>query len=241
MGKDILTRYMRLYCDEYDLSGDARTVDSLNRSWGEVNMRGWSDAHNMYASDHVMDIGIRGFQAFANDNTGGAFDKLKDAGTHTVSLLFGTGGEPAHGDPAYLLSGVQLSSSTNIQDNAAVIQADFVPETDEGHNPFGVVLNVAALSTTTQTASIDGGADSSAGFQANIHMIAVGADAVWSMKIDHSQNGSDWSELKAFTLTGDAINSEHISSTGTVYRYIRFNATKTSGGNITPIVTFARN
>lgn len=239
MAKDILLRHSRFYLDGYDLTGDSRTIDTLGNAFGEVEISGWSQ-HKNYISDAVKTAGITGYQAVLNDLTEGAYAVLKDGGLHNASLLMGTGGAPTVGDPAYFLRGTQIKAQNSFESSLAVVQADFVPVND--NNPMGVVLYpLTAIAATTSGASVNNGTETDNGWHAVLHITNVGASPVWAFKIEHSTDGSTWSELGSFSLTGNEISSEHITGTGTVNAYVRFTATKTSGGNVTAAVAIARN
>lgn len=247
-GKDKILRWTRLYIDEFDLSGDSRTFSSLDNSYGEINMTGWTEAvHNFICNDQRA-VGVRGYQAMLDDAAGGAFAELKARDTSRLSLLFGGGGVPAYGDPAYLMRSIDMGEAMSFDAGLAILSGDFNYDAGDydisADDPFGVVLHGADSRTSTTTGtSFDAGASTAAGGHANMHMIAVGASAVWAFKLQHSTNDSDWSDITGggFTLTGSAVGSESIEFTGTINQFTRALLTYTSGGAVTPIITFARN
>ena len=242
-GKNKLTRWMRLYFNNFDLSGDARTLDKLDSFVGEVDLTGWSDSVKNYLSDLVLQTGIRGFQALLNDATGRAFTRLNSPtglAAKRVSLLLGSGAEPVAGDLAYLLDGVDMSDQAGWDGKAAAFKADFLPVAGVAHGwPWGVVLMpLTALSNTTNGTAINNLAESLNGWHSNLH-IMVSSGGVWAFTIEHSTNGSSWSTLGTFLANGGTVNSEYLAGTGTVNQYVRFVATKTSG-TCTVACTFAR-
>lgn len=244
-GRNKLLRYTRFYLDGYDISGDARAVDSLDCMYTEVDMSGWNVTVRNYLSDQMLQVGVRGFQALLNDTaSSGAFTLLKThTSGHEISVLFGGGGEPDEGDPAYLIGGVQMNDPIGFDGGAAVISADFLPESGVTQgNPWGVILSDAtSLSTSTEKAEVDNGAASTNGYQCNLHVTAT-SSGNYTLAIEHSTTGlwaGEEATLHTFTATGNAITSEHGSGTGTVRQYVRFVATR-SGGSCTPVVTFAR-
>lgn len=244
-GKNKLTRYMRIYVGGYDLSGDARTFDSLDCTYGEQDMSGWNDQVRKSLADQVLSVGIRGFQALMNDTANsGAFTLLKTPTGVTskqVSILFGGGAVPAAGDPSYALNGVDLQDSIALDGKAYIVRADFVP--NPGYvlgKPWGKVLMPStSLTDTTNGTSINNGASSAKGGHANLHILAT-ASGNFEFKIQHSANNVDWATLgTVFTANGSAITSEHKAFTGTVNQYVRFVATRT-GGTCTAVCVFAR-
>lgn len=245
-GKNKVRRWMRALVGGYDLSGDSRTFQSLDNKVDFVDLTGWNQSVHSGLSDGQREIGVKGFQALLNDSASRAFAVLKDAAqNYPVSVLFGGGAEPALGDPAYLIAAVQALSTVGLDGKAPVIQADFLP--DAPHyvdgavdNPLGVVLaGAVSLSATTTGVSIDQGAASTAGAHANLHVLAS-SGGTWALIIEHSTDDSSWSTLMTFSSTGAAVGAEQQTVTGTVNRYVRYKATRTSG-TLTPVITFARN
>ncbi|MCC6192066.1 MAG: hypothetical protein IT318_23805 [Anaerolineales bacterium] len=243
MAKNHLLRWARLYANGFDLSGDARTFASVENMLGEIDLTGWSEAVHNFIDDGYRQVGLRGFQALLNDAAGRAFAILKTNPTGVeISLLLGGGAEPVAGDPAYLLGAAQFQDRAGLDGGAFVINADFLPQAGVAtdHNPWGVVLHPAtSLSATTNGSTIDQAAGSTNGAHANLHMTAS-SGGTWAFTVEHSTNGSAWSTLMAFTINGSAIASERATVTGTVNRYVRAVATRTSG-TVTPVFTFARN
>lgn len=240
-GKDKLLRHARVFVGGYDLSGDARTFGSLDNEYNEVEITGWSESVMNFLSEARVMAGVRQFQAITNDTTGRSYAVLKGGNlAYPVSILFGGGGEPAVPDPAYLLASVQMSDTAGFDGGVGVISADFLPRAGESNGkPMGVTLANSALTASTNGASHDNEASSADGYHANIHITASSGGA-WAFKIQHSTDDSAWSDLASFTVTGDTVEAEHISGTGTVNRYVRFVSTRTSG-TVTAVCAFARN
>ena len=247
-GKDKILRWTRLYVDEFDLSGDSRTYSSLDNAFAEISRTGWSHTVNHFICDDQRAIGLKGYQAMLNDAAAGAFAELKARDTARLSMLFGGGGAPAYGDPAYLLRSVDMGEAVTFDAGLAILSGDFNADAGDynvsANDPLGVVLHGADSKTSTITGtSVEHQAATTAGGHAIMHMIAVGASAVWAFKLQHSANDSDWSDITGggFTLTGSAVGSEAIEFTGTINAFVRILGTYTSGGAVTPVVTFARN
>lgn len=246
-GKNKLTRFMRIYVGGYDLSGDARSFDSLDNQYTEVDLTGWSDTVKKFLADMALQVGIRGFQALANDTaSSGAHTLLKTPDGVTqkqVSLLLGGGAAPAAGDLAYLLSGVDLLDSMVWDGQAAAIRGDFVPKPGLMlGKPWGrVLMPSTSLTDTTNGSTVqDADAATALGAHANLHILAT-SSGNFAFTIEHSSNGSSWATLgTAFSANGGAITSEYKTfAAGTINKYVRFVATRT-GGTCTAVCIFSR-
>lgn len=240
-GKDKLTKYVRMLVDSVDLSGDVRTFATATDTVTEAATWGLSDTAYNYLSSGERMVGITGYQALLNDTAvTGAHTVLSASGTtHLVTVLFGGDGAPAVPDPAYILPGVEMAVSVSINEKMATLSGDFMPSTGDAPGaPWGVTLANAALTATTEGASHDNEAATTAGWQASLH-ITVSSGGEWEYKVQHSTNDSDWDDLGTFTLDGSAIGSQHLSGTTEAYQYVRLLATRTSG-TCTVACAFAR-
>ena len=245
-GKDKLLRHLRIFLGGYDISGDARSFDTVLNSYGEVDMTGWANLVKNFLADGARQIGVMGFKAFINDTaSSGAFSILKDAdNTHNLSILFGGGGEPAIPDPAYLLSAVQMDDEAGLDGGAGIISADFLSNAGQFStlvgNPWGVVLSPnTSISATTTGASHDNGAATTNGGYAHLHITATAAGN-FAFTIEDSANDSAFATIGTFTADGSAITSERLTISGTIRQYVRAVATRT-GGTCTPVIVLARN
>lgn len=242
-GKDKITRYMRLFVGSVDLSGDSRTFGAAEDIFETADMMGWNNTQHYHLSNR-REVKLTGYVAHMNDTaTVGAFTVLKNANLSSrLSLCFGGGGEPATGDPAFLMGAVQISAPVGVDSNALVLTADFLADAsqyDAASRPFGVVLQGAsAITSTTTTGSVDNLASSANGARANLHVI-VSSGGTWAFKIQDSSDDSAWSDLISFSANGSAITSEQGVVTGTVDRYMRAVLTRTSG-TLTAVITVAR-
>lgn len=244
-GKNKLVRYLRVYVDGYDLSGNARTFSSMDNSFGVADMTVWNNAVKKMLPDKQRRVGIRGFQTLLDDTTdAGSLPVLQASYTNPLQVTFAFGGlaEPQNGDPAYFLNAVQMSDRVQPITAVHLINTNFLPDAVSyaDQNPMGNVLQGAtSLTSTTQTASIDNGAGTTDGFHSNLHVLATAGGASWTLEIEHSTDNAAWSQLALFAADGSTITSEYASGTGTVNRYVRFSATRTNG-TITVVCVFSR-
>lgn len=242
-GKDKVSRHIELYVGAVDLSGDSRSFGSADDVFDPADMMGWGHlVHYFLANQRTT--GLTGYVAHLNDTaTTGAHTVLKSSdNADRLSMCFGGGGAPTTGDPAYLLGSVQVSDNASIEDNAAVMTADFLLDArqiDPVSRPWGVVLQGAtALSATTTGTGVDGGASTANGARANLH-VTVSSGGTWSLKVQDSADDSAWADHITFSANGSAVTSEQGVSTGTVDRYTRVLLTRTSG-TLTVVITIAR-
>lgn len=249
LGKNKLLRYLRLFLGGYDLSGDSRSFDSLDNQFAEIDTTGWNESIRTFLADQIRIVGLRGYSAFLNDTTSsGSFPNLNAPNTvlpGVLTLCQGGNAEFEAGDPAYLMRSVQLVGQAAMENGIATINGDFLPLSGyTDGNPWGVVLSPKtsiAITTTNTTVINYVGAVATAttnGFLANLH-ITASASGNFSMKIEHSANGSTWATLGTFSTTGGSVTSESMTGTGTVNAYLRFVATRT-GGTITPVCAITR-
>ena len=247
-GKDKIMRWARLYISGYDLSGDARSFGTLANAVTEVDRTGWDEAHKNFISDDQRMVGISDLQVIMNDTSGRAYNRLlTEANNAIIDLLFGGGGVPAIGDPAYMLRSEQIAAVASLDARLAIMTANFAADagqyTATAFNPFGVVLQDPATQLTATT-SANGvtnslGATTDGGW-ANLQVIAT-ASGDYAFKLQDSPNDSDWSDISGatWTIDGSAIAAESIEFTANTARDVRLVATRTAG-SCNVCVTFAR-
>lgn len=241
-GKNKTLRYLRVFCDGANLSGDARAVGTLKNSCDAVELTGWGESIKN-STWGWRTIGVDGFAALINDTAvSGALTVMQDSGIDVVTFAFGGGDEPETGDPAYLMGTTQLQDMVGWDGQAGNVTANF-DSLDEASNPIGVVLSPAtSVSATTNCDSVDNGASSAYGWAANLHVIASDG-GTWAFTIEHSSTGAFAGEeatLATFAADGSAIASERQTGTGTVEEYLRAVLTRTSG-TVTAVIALSRN
>lgn len=238
-GKDKLERYMRAYVDELDLSGYSRAIGSLDASVSEVDRTSWADAHMNYKGDEQLIKGARGYRTIMDDDAAGAFENMKAQPDGVATFAFGGGGEPAIGDPAYLIRTKIISLQANLDGGLMVIDGDLIPDAgqyaDAAAFPFGRIHQGPTTLSATQSAGssrsvdwertdiVDGG-------WANLHILESDG-GTWAFKLQHSSDDSAFSDITggAFSLDGSVVGSETIEFSGSINQYTAFVATRTSG------------
>lgn len=251
-GKDKIIRYTRMYVNGYDLSGDARTFSTIEDSFAEADMTGWSESVFNFLAEQRRMTAVRGFQALANDTaSSGAYSVLNSPGNTSMvlAMCFGGGGEPAVPDPAYFMAGLQVADPVGFDGASVAITADFLPDQQQladGSNPWGYVLRgpttLSATLAASSTTSVDFGSvvgSTTNGWHALLQVIST-ASGNFAFKIRDSTDDTAWADLGSFSLDGSAIATEYITGTTQVDRYVAFDATRT-GGSCVVVCTFARN
>jgi len=109
----------------------------------------------------------------------------------------------------------------------------------------GSAVTPSAGSTVDGT-TVNSGAASTSGYLIAWHITANTSDAAQAIKVQHSTNGSSWSDLTTIeaSLSAGALSSGIAGATsGTLNQYLRFQFSAASGyssGTITPIISVGR-
>jgi len=196
-------------------------------------MTGFSQSSSHYLPDFYRTVGVRGFRAFGNDASGGAFTVLgAPDGATAMNVAFAIGGnaEPEADDPVYMMIGCHLTAPVSFDGGAFVIDADVLPLGNYNDNPWGkILLPKTNISVTTTGDDIDNGALTSTGYIAYLAVFAT-SSGDYSFVVEHGVDTGSYATLASFTLDGSAIASEALTSqSATVNRYTRLVATKTTG------------
>ena len=246
------TRYSRLIAGGYDLSGDLRSIGSVGVSFDQTDVTAWSDSAMQYLAGFGT-VTLDGMTAlFSNTATAigpvdaGSHVALAALGSQYVSLFIGVRAAPAVGDNTFSSAFEQggYTSAAGISD-ALTVSASFYNSgaLPTSVNVWGTALAVGAeWSATTNGVSVDGGAASTRGYIAFLHLLQTStamASNNWSFKIEHGTNDSTWATLGTFSGNGSAITAVRLEGTGTVNRYVRFVGTRTAGV-ARPWVSFIR-
>jgi hypothetical protein len=103
-----------------------------------------------------------------------------------------------------------------------------------------------ASGATVDGTTVNSGASSANGYLAIWHIVANGSNATQEIKIQHSTNGSSWSDLatiEASVAAGALTSGIAGAASGTVNQYLRFQFSASgsySSGTITPIISVGR-
>lgn len=235
------SKHYRLYVDEIDLSGNARSVGSFGNTYTEDDATGWSEGIINYTLGHLQ-TSLPGYQGVFHT---AQHTELAAREEYLVSLLIGIKAAPAAGDPAYLAPLEQ--KSYNVDGNGPVmVSADFVGPGSGTYtlpsNTMGFVLMpYTNLTATTNGTAVNLGSAFANGALAHLHVISSDSGD-FAFKIEDSATGAfsgEETDLITFTADGSAAASEQGVVSGEVLQYVRFVATRTSGSCYV-VCTFAR-
>ena len=244
------SRYLRMLVNGYNLSGDMRSVNAFGVELDQDDATGWSDDAMQYLAGRARVL-LDGFTAIFNNEAASTGPTI--AGAHSVlsgvaevygSVFIGIRSAPAIGNPTFSAVFEKLAYSVN-GDAVPMIQASLGGSAvlPSSLSVWGHALAVGTeLTATGQGASVDGGAATTGGYVAFIHVTqTAGAMASndWAFVVEHSSNDSTWATLATFTADGSSLTAERLEGSGTVNRYVRFKYTRTAG-TARPWVTFIR-
>lgn len=173
----------------------------------------------------------------------GFFDGSADAVHDVFSALKGSNAAvPYSYAPAGFTAGspVALAELHQVAYNVGSSVSGIVEAQMSGQATGGVHSGVALADLVERAASgegtqVDGGAGTADGAVAHLHVTAV--DGEVTVKVEHSEDGTNWADLVTFAAAAGTVGvSETLS--GTVHRYVR--ASWTLSGTSTFAVAFAR-
>lgn len=125
---------------------------------------------------------------------------------------------------------------------ADVVSMSAELQAEEDAIDYGIFLvDLAAITATTNGASRDNGASSANGLVAMLHVTANAHNNNATFKVQHSADNSTWADLITFTTVATTVKTaERSETTGTVNRYLRAQATLSGSGSITYTIAAAR-
>ena len=226
-------RWYRLIMDAVNLSGDSRQIGSFGVEYDTADVTGWSDGvvnHLLGQPSHIF----TGYQAVLNNTAvTGSHTELSAVEEYILSLFIGIRAAPAVGDMVFMTT-VEQSAYTVDGSPSPMVSINAVKSiTDADHvKAFGVALAVGdELTATTNGTSVDNGVASALGALAHLHITASDG-GTWAFKVQDSPDDGAWADLITFSSDGTAIAAESgdvAAAATTPDRYVRFQATRTSG------------
>lgn len=225
------------YVGGYDLSGDINSLGNVGGGNAPIEVTGI----NKYAVERIGGIrdGRIEFTSYFNNSTSpsGAHPVLKQLPRTDVQFTYCRG--TSVGSAAASMIGKQTNYDGTRGDDGT-----FTFQVNSQANAYGVEwgnLLTAGLNNNTAAATgttFDGGSGSTNGLQAYLHVTAFTGTSV-TVKIQHSTDGSTWSDLVSFAAAS-AIGTERVTTSGTVNRYLRV-VTSGTFSNATFCVNAVRN
>jgi len=209
----------QIWLGGYDLSGFA------NKLTPELGVE-FEDATVLQSSGHIWNVTLLddkvGFDAFYDVASGAVTERLNNmrGNTDQISLIFGT----AQSSKAISGDGVfQDTYPIEIPVEGLSKVVGDIKFTNKATT--GYLLQPKETKTSDGNGTgVDGGASSSAGAEAYLHVFACGGDDGLIVKVqtDDNSNFTSATDLITFT-TANGITSQKKSVTGAVERYVRAN------------------
>jgi hypothetical protein len=180
---------------------------------------------------------------------GGVFDSTHDANVWDAVGDGSTGGDEAvwalcpQGDTLgyYCYCGKALANSFSV--NAGATDAVKYPVgaiNSDNADRCQVLHALGAETSDDSESSLDGSASSSAGGRG--YIVASAVSGTVDVTIEHSTNDSDWTTLLTFTqLTAAGDETQSLTASADVYRYVRATWDVSVAGSATFFVAFNRN
>lgn len=143
------------------------------------------------------------------------------------------------GSEVWMVNGVETAFTTTAA-AADAVKFDLGAQTD-GLTDFGVSLvDLASITTTSTGTAVDGGAASTTGAVAHLHITAYATlTSVIGTVQDSADGSTGWTTIGTFS-TATAVTGERITIAGTVRRYTRAVLTLAGSGSATCAVALAR-
>jgi hypothetical protein len=217
----------------YDLTGDHNSI-SIDDSYKMLEAVVFGDAvKKSIPGQRQMKLQHGGFM---NADSARSHPALKGAALEgIVSVLLGQNADPVVGDPVYCLKTLQSVYQVAPQFGEVIpFKASFANQGVIGG--WGVALAVPVEFTNSGNgSSVDNGAASSNGAVAYLHVLTAAVSDTYTIEVEGSTDGSEFSNLATFTLDGSAIGSERVEIAGTIPRYTRYKATQDAAGDTVKI------
>lgn len=167
----------------------------------------------------------------------GQYDQINTF-TSTSPLTFAPRGL-AFGSELFMVNALRTNATTGAG-VAGAVTFDLACQTAL-HTDFGVSLHdLTAETADGSSAAYDGGAASTTGGVAQIHVTAFSGLTSNAVIVEDSANGSSgWATIATFTSV-TALTSERVTISGTIRRYVRATWDVTGTGSTTFVVGLAR-
>ena len=215
---------------------------SLSSKLNQVSFPGTTDMHEVTTqADNGVKRFIPGQSTSTATLTGFADpDAVTDSVAWTTAqpLTFGQEGI-AHSSPVMMVDALKSSLEVG-SPVGGVVSFDLGAQTD-GYTNLGVSLHdLTAETADSSSAAYDGGAASTAGGYAHLHVTAFSGFSGVVVTVEGSANGTTgWATLGTFATVA-AVTGERIALAASMHRYLRATWDVTGTGSITFAVAAAR-
>ena len=152
-------RWMRVFVDGYDFSGQARKVGPLSIEYDAADLTAIADpVKGFYPGHPNVNVGAIN-SVFSNTATSGIHNRLATAGDiRTVSVCHGIRAVPAMGDPVFAGQFTQGEYTVADDGGGLVVNLPFTGWASDAVSlgyatPWGVLLNANTARTAVNTAT----------------------------------------------------------------------------------------
>ncbi len=205
-----LLKWLRVYCDGYDLSGMGRTIGPLACTFDSADLTAqMSDTVKGYLPN-LCSISPGTYNGVLKSTTdsGVEVSRIQSAGTSRVLMIpWGIRGEPAAGDPVFACKSSHNGFQIAEDGGAVVINGVFGEWAASGaigmQNPWGQLLipNSSLATTTTSSSARDYTQASTLHGGFLVYQILTGSTGGWTIHVEDSTNDSVWADVEGATVT----------------------------------------
>jgi len=245
------SRWVRVYADGYDLSGDARAIGPLVQTFDEADLTAFSHGVKGALPGHAM-LGIGTLNGtYNNTETTGISVVMESAGVmRTVMVAVGMGAEPAAGDPVYMGEFEQLgynADPSGVYVNIPFGNSSARSSTFLYDGPWGQLLHAKAAATAANTATGAGidSAGAATSFGGYLEYQVFAGDGTATISVDDSADDSSYAALSGATSGEIDCSSVQygrvaLSRTATVRQYLRWQISLNTATTVTFALAFHR-
>lgn len=237
-------QHVQVLVDGYELTGDMNHI-SIPDARDVYDVTAFGDVvHKFIAGRRTVTLEHSGYM---NADSARSHPALSgDAVEGIATVLLGQNAAPADGDPAYSLA-IRQGKYSVIPKFGSFVSFSATLANRGELGGWGLALGVPTSFTNTANGSaVDGGAASSDGGAAYLHLLTAAATDRYTLVVEGSTTGAfagEESTLATFTLDGAEVGSEFITISGSIPRYTRWKATRaagTAGDTVKIAVTLVR-
>ena len=246
-------KYMRVYADGYDLSGQLSSIGPLSNVYDEGPFEG--------LSEEVIGIQL-GHATNEVGNYNGVLDNTDTTGLHglqsapgldrTMMIALGFLAPPVMGDPVF--SGIfpQLDYMPNTGQVITTVTASFGPQSQESGmlytRPWGKLLHALGAETgaNSATTNVDNGAATTKGGYLVYQIMDYSGTGDAEISVDDSADGSTFTALSGATSGAIAHTAMptagiiQLATTATVRQYLRWQLALNTLTSVTFALAFVR-
>lgn len=246
------SKWLRVYADGYDISGDSRSIGPLIQTYDEGEFVGMSHAVKGALPSHAT-IGVGTLNGIFNDTAStGLHTIASSAGVmRTLMVAVGMNAEPAAGDPVYMGEFEQLDYMAEhagaVYANVNFGNSSARASTFLYDKPWGVLLHAKGAETAANSATGAGidteGAATAFGGYLTYQVFAGNGTA--TISVDDSADDSSYSALSGATTGSIDFSTPTagriaIGRTAAVRQYLRWQISLGTATTVTFALGFSR-